>query len=158
MTDEKIYKEIKKYFKIQEFVSPKVYKKYGEGAWQFICPRLLHTLLIIREGLGKPMTINNWHVGGKFSQRGLRSNMGSIFMSKFKKGSMYLSAHVMGRAVDFDVKGMTAPEVRDWLEGIEKELPYKIRLENKMKGKQISWVHLDMFYRTASPKVYRFNI
>ena len=158
MTDEEIYKEIKKYFKIQEFVSKRVYKKYGEGAWQFICPRLLHTLLIIREGLGKPITINNWHNGGKFSQRGLRSNMGTIFYSKFKKGRMYLSAHIMGRAVDFDVKGMTAPEVRDWLEGFEKELPYKIRLENKMKGKQISWVHLDMFYRAASPKVYRFNI
>lgn len=158
MKDEKIYREIKKYFKIQEFVSPRVYKKYGETAWQFICPRLLHTLLIIRIAIDKPITINNWHTGGKFKQRGLRSNMGSIFYSKFKKGRMYLSAHVMGRAVDFDVAGMTAPEVRDWLEMFEKELPYKIRLENKMKGKQISWVHLDMFSNTANNKIYRFNI
>lgn len=158
VSDEKIYKEIKRYFKIQEFVSKRVYNKYGEGAWQFICPRLLHTLLIIREGLGKPITINNWHAGGKFSQRGLRSNMSSIFKNKFQKGVMYLSAHTMGKAIDFTVKDMTASEVRDWLEGIEKELPYKIRLENKMKGKQISWIHLDVFWNINNPKVYRFNI
>jgi len=158
MTDEKIYTEIKKYFTIQEFVSKKVYKKHGERAWKFICPRLLHTLLVIRIMIDKPITINNWHVGGKFSQRGLRSNLSSIFMSKFKKGRMYLSAHVLGRAVDFDVAGMTAPEVRQWLKGAYKHLPYKIRLENEMKGKQINWVHLDMFWEKKNKKVYLFNI
>lgn len=157
MSDEEIYKKIKEYFTIEEFVSKKVHQKYGERAWQFICPRLLHTLIIIREDIGKPMTINNWHRGGKFSQRGLRSNLSSIFMSKFKKGRMYLSAHVMGRAVDFDVKGMTAEAVRMHLKGIHEKLPYKIRLEHKMAGKTISWVHLDIFH-TNNKKVYLFNV
>lgn len=158
MKDEEIYKEIKEYFVIQEFVSKKVYDKYGEKAWMFICPRLLHTLLIIRKDLGRPITINNWHIGGKFSQRGLRSNLSSIFMSKFKKGRMYLSAHVMGRAIDFDVAGMGAEEVRMWLKGYYKTLPYKVRLEHKMNGKNISWVHLDMFWSEKNNKVYQFNV
>lgn len=158
MTDEKIYKEIKEYFSIKELVSKKVYTKYGEGAWKFICPRLLHTLLIIRKEVNKPITINNWHIGGSFQQRGLRSNLSTIFMSKFKKGRMYLSAHVMGKAVDFDVQGMTAPGVRNWLETIEDKLPYKIRLEDKMKGKAISWVHLDVFYDEHKKDICRFNV
>ena len=158
MTDDQIYTEIKKYFFIEEFVSKKVHDKYGEKAWQFICPRLLHTVLIIRKKLDRPITINNWHRGGKFSQRGLRSNLSSIFMSKFKKGRMYLSAHVMGRAIDFDVKGMTAEQVRMWLVEAEDVLPYKIRLEHKMRGKNISWVHLDLFWNEKNPKVYLFNV
>jgi len=158
MTDEEIYKEIKEYFTIEEFVSKKVFTKYGEKAWMFICPRLLHTLLVIRKELGRPMTINNWAFGGKFSQRGLRSNLSSIFMSKFAKGRMYLSAHVMGRAVDFDVKGMKAYEVRAWLTANADLLPYKIRLEDNMNGKQINWVHVDMFHEVKNNKVYKFNV
>jgi len=157
MIDEEIYKEIKEYFTIEEFVSKKVFVKYGERAWMFICPRLLHTLLIIRKELGRPMTINNWAFGGKFSQRGLRSNLSSIFMSKFAKGRMYLSAHVMGRAVDFDVKGMSAEDVRNWLVDNAELFPYKIRLEWHMNRSKISWMHLDMFH-TKNEKVYKFNI
>jgi hypothetical protein len=158
MTDDQIYSEIKNYFFIEEFVSKKVFDKYGENAWQFLCPRLLYTILIIRKKLDRSITINNWHRGGKFSQRGLRSNLSSIFMSKFRKGRMYLSAHVMGRAIDFDVKGMTAEQVRLWLVEVEDILPYKIRLENKMNGKQISWVHLDVYWNEKNNHVYLFNI
>ena len=115
MTDEALLYAVKKNFNIKEFVSKRVYKKYGESAWKFICPRLLETMVFIRKELNKPITINNWSSGGKFQQRGLRSNLGYIFYSKFKKSVMYLSAHVMGKAVDFDVQGMTANEVREWL-------------------------------------------
>lgn len=158
MSDEEIYKEIKKFFSIEELVSKKVHTKYGEKAWQFMCPRLLHTLLVVRKAIDRPITVNNWHNGGKLQQRGLRSNLGSIFMSKFKKGRMYLSAHVMGKAVDFDVQGMTAEQVRMFIKGIHKDLPYKIRLEHKMNGKFISWVHLDLFWNDKNPKTYFFNV
>lgn len=158
MTDEEIYDKIKKYFNIEELVSPKVHKKHGERAWKFLSPRLLHTLLIIREGIGKPITINNWHKGGSFKQRGLRSNLGYIFLSKFKKGVLYLSGHVLGIAVDFDVKGLSANDVRDWIDLNADKLPYKVRLENKLKGKYISWIHIDLIWEKKNPKVYRFNI
>ncbi len=158
MTDEQILKGIKIDFCIEEFVSPRVFKKYGESAWQFLDMRMLHTVYIVRELLGKSITINNWKWGGKFTQRGLRSNVGYIFKSKFLKGVMYLSGHVLGKAVDFDVKGMTAVEVREWLVRNQKQLPYKIRLECKLNGKEITWTHLDLLYNERNDKVYRFNV
>lgn len=158
MTDVEIYDKIRKYFKIEEFVNKKTYQKYGQGAWMFICPRLLETMLVIRESIGFPITINTWHRGGRFSQRGLRTNIGQIVRKKTLRGIMYLSAHTMGRAVDFDVSGMTANEVRDWIKSNHALLPYKIRLEHKMRGKTISWVHLDVFYSVNNSKVYLFNV
>ncbi len=158
MTDEKILQEIKKYFCIEEFVSKSVFDKYGETAWQFLSPRLLHTMIVIRKELKRSITINNWKWGGKFSQRGLRENTSSIVSKKTKSNKTYLSAHCLGCAVDFDVKGMEAIDVRIWIAGNPDKLPCKIRLENEMKGKQINWVHLDVYSKEDNPKVYLFNI
>ena len=158
MRDEEILQEIKEYFCIEEFVSKTVFDKYGDKSWQFINPRLLHTMLVIRKELGKSITINNWKWGGKFSQRGLRENTSSIVMSKNRLGKTYLSAHVLGSAVDFDVKGMDAMDVRIWLVGSASKLPYKIRLENEMNGKQINWIHLDCYSHPDNDKVHLFNV
>ena len=150
--------ELKKYFSIKELVSESVYNKHGESAWKFICPMLIHTLLVIRKEIDKPITINNWANGGKFQQRGLRENTSNIVRSKTKSKRLYLSAHTMGKAIDFDVKGMTAVEVREWLKNHYYILPYKIRLENEMNGKPITWVHADLFQEENNPKVYLFNV
>lgn len=158
MSDEEILQEIKEYFCIEEFVSEKVFKIHGENAWQFISPRLLHTMLIIRKELDSSITINNWKWGGRFDERGLRENVCDIVSKKTKEDKLYLSGHTMGRAVDFDVKGMKASTVRSWLKNNADLLPCKIRLENEMNGKQISWVHLDVFSNKRLPKVYLFNI
>jgi hypothetical protein len=158
MKDEEILQEIKKYFCIEEFVSKEVFEKYGESAWQFISPRLLHTMLIIRKEFKKSITINNWKWGGKFSQRGLRENTCRMVMNKNRLGITYLSAHVLGCAVDFDIQGVDAMDVRIWLAGNPDKLPYKIRLENEMNGKQINWVHLDVYSNEKNPKVYLFNV
>lgn len=158
LTDAEVLNLIKKYFCVQELVSPEVFNKYGETSWQFICPRLLRTILWVRTNLDKPLTINNWKWGGPFTQRGLRENTSDIVSKKTKSGRMYLSAHTMGKAVDFDVKGMSAEEVRMWLKERAEELPYPIRLEHHMKGKPISWVHLDVFFNPKNPKVYLFDV
>ena len=158
MSDEEILQRFKKYFKIEEFVNKKTASKFGQTALQFICPRLLHTMLVIREAINKPITINTWHKGGRFSQRGLRTNIGQIVRKKTQRGVLYLSAHTMGKAVDFDVKGMTAEQVRAWLKSNIKILPYKIRLEHKMRGKPIGWVHLDVFSKETNNKIYLFNV
>lgn len=145
----------KKYFKIQELVDEAVYNKWRSKAWQFIDLSLIESLLIVREGLGKPITINNWSYGGRFDERGLRHNVSDMVINKTQP---YLSAHMMGKAVDFDVKGMTAEEVRDWICDNEALFPHKIRLEHKMKDKPITWVHLDVFDYSKNPHIYKFNI
>ena len=76
----------------------------------------------------------------------------------FFKNKLYLSAHLFGKGVDFDVQGMTAVEVRKWMVENAHLFPVKIRLENLLKGKPISWVHMDTFYEQKNPKVYLFNV
>jgi len=148
-------KTIKDYFIIQELVDSTVYEKYGEIAWKFIDDRLLECLLIVRQELGVPISVNNWFYGGNFTQRGLRHNMSPLVSSKDK---LYLSAHIFGKAVDFDVSGMTAVEVRKWIVDNPQKFPYKIRLERNLGGKPITWVHLDIMSDESKPKVYQFDV
>lgn len=147
--------KIKDYFDIRELVDKQTFDRFGEKAWMFFDPRLIETILFIRETLCKPIIANTWHLGGNLSQRGLRTNLSPLVKNK---SGLYLSAHRQGMALDFDVRGMKAYEVRDWLEDNEDALPHKIRLENEMNGEQISWVHLDTFDYKNNPKVYMFNI
>ena len=63
-----------------------------------------------------------------------------------------MSAHTMGKAVDFDVEGMTADEVRGWLAEHGAYLPYPIRVEN-----DVNWLHMDVFQNKDNVKVYFFN-
>jgi len=149
-----VINDIKEYFCIEELVDEQVYRLYGESAWRFIDRDLLEVLLIIREQLDRPITINNWKWGGIFAQRGLRHNQSDLVKRKTR---IYLSAHMFGKAIDFDVKGMTACEVREWLEDNEHLLPYPIRLERNLNGKPINWVHLDVIDQ-GQGKVYLFDV
>lgn len=131
--------EIKDYFDIRELVCRHVYSKFGEKAWDFIDKDLLAVLLAIRKGIGKPITVNTWHMGGNLSQRGLRCNTCDLVLKNSKMNKLYLSAHIQGKAVDFDIRGMTANEVRRWISDNKDLIPCQIRLENGT-----SWVHLDV--------------
>jgi len=149
-------KTIKDYFRIEELVDKTVYDKYGEAAWKFLDKDILTCMLVVREGLGKPITVNNWKAGGSFSQRGLRHNMSSLVKNKTR---LYLSAHIFGKAFDFDVKGMTAVEVREWIVANPDKFPCKIRLERNMNGKPISWIHMDTMSDDSKLfKVYQFDV
>ena len=98
---------------------------------------MLKNLEWIRENLGKPIIVNNWAMGGQYSQRGLRCCVCALVREKSMLEKPYLSDHVLARGVDFNVQGMTAQEVRDWLEEHKEELPYNVRIE-----KDVNWVHL----------------
>ena len=65
-------------------------------------------------GAGKAR--NGQHVGHRraLHQREPRRNLCSLVASKTKSGALYVSAYSQGMAVDFDVKGMKAVEVRKW--------------------------------------------
>ena len=154
MSREEVLNKIQNYFIIQELVDERTYNKHKENAWQFFSTDLLTCLLIIRKNLGRKITVNNWFWGGRFSQRGLRTNLSYLI----NKSKLYLSAHLMGKAVDFDVEGMTAEEVRNLIEDNADLFPCKIRLEHFKNGKPINWVHLDIFSNSNNPKIYKFNV
>lgn len=158
MTQEEIRTEIKKYFQIYELVGPKTYKKHGERAWKFFSDNALHSLLITRVNLNRKITVNTWYWGGKFSQRGLRTNVQNMFRQLTKALKLYLSGHVLGEAFDYDVQGMEAEEVREWIVANHHLYPMKIRLEHKKNGKPITWVHQDSIFEPHNPKVYLFNV
>lgn len=148
MNEKKVRKYIKKYFHIKELVGRRTFKKFGERSWRFLDYRLLYTLLIIRENLDLPITVNK----GKRQQRGLRTIVQQMIKNYFYKDKLYVSAHLLGKAVDFDVKGMTAHEVRKWIIQNKDLFPFKIRLENN-----VSWVHLDVIWEEKNSKIYLFN-
>lgn len=156
--EEEILKSLKKYFDISELVGPSTYKKHGQRAWKFFDFRLLETLLILRENINKPIIINNWKKGGVYKQRGLRTILQQIVKKFFYANRLYLSGHLLGKAIDFDVEGMTAQEVRQWIELNQDLFPYKIRLEYKKNKKTINWVHLDVIYETKNKFIYYFNV
>ena len=95
------------------------------------------------------MFANNWAIGGQFSQRGYRTNDDPVCKAqKFVPGS----AHFKGMALDFDVKGMTAEQVRKWLYENQEDAPVRFRVE-----KGVNWVHVDVMPHKASDKAYFFN-
>lgn len=130
-----ILPQIKGYFDIEELVCKHTYDKYGEGAWQFLDTDFLHALLIIRRDiLRRPMYCNHYSAGT--TQRGLRCNMCELVKDKT---SLYLSAHIQGKAGDFTVVGMTADEARKKIVEFQHMLPCPIRMEDG-----VSWLHIDV--------------
>jgi hypothetical protein len=148
------------FFDIKELVSKAVYDRDGEKAWRYFDTRLLITLFFIREKKDKSFTVNSWANNGSMQQRGFRENTCDIVSSKTARKKMYLSPHTMGCGVDFHVSGESAINTRKWLLEIQDELPFKIRLESKVlsTGKEITWVHLDVFDEPNNPKVYLFDV
>lgn len=147
MTRAEILTAIRPYFDIQELVCDHTYSRFGEQAWQFLDTDYLHCLLVIRRDiLNAPMWCN---VEGK-TQRGLRCNRCAIVRGK---SSVYLSAHVLGKAGDFDVTGMTAEEVRQKIKENASLLPCPIRMEAG-----VSWLHFDVLPQYGiTKKVYEFK-
>jgi len=139
------------YFELKELVCPHVFNKFGEGAWQFLHPRLLITLDKLRERLNKPIFVNNWDIGGSFDERGFRCIQCELVKKAIKEKRLYVSPHMEGQGADFDVEGMLSGEVRQWIVKNQGILPYAVRLENN-----VSWIHLDV-REVKGYKVYLFN-
>jgi hypothetical protein len=139
------------YFELEELVCPHVFKKLGQSAWQIFDSRLLITLETMRQRLNKPMFVNNWKTGGEFSQRGFRCIQCGLVKKAIEAEELYVSPHMTGQAVDFDVEGLVAEEVRLWIYKNKNIWPYAIRLESS-----VSWVHLDTRAYDAD-KVYIFK-
>ena len=83
------------------------------------------------------------------TQRGLRCNLCSLVKAKTEAGILYVSPHLLAAGFDFDVEGMTAEEVRQWLVQHKEELPYPIRIEQ-----DVNWVHLDVLTNSKEKIIF----
>lgn len=147
MNRQKIIAELSPYFKVQELVCPHIYKKWGEASWQFLDTDFLKTLLVIRRDiLSLPMVCNT----ANQSQRGIRCNCCQLVK---EKDGPYISAHILGKAGDFSVIGMTAEDARHKIIAYSHLLPHNIRLEAG-----VSWLHIDTLPQYGiHSKVYIFR-
>lgn len=157
MEKSKLISEIKKYFKVQEFVEERVFKRWGENAWNFLDDRLLETILILRRDILKvPLVCNDWAFGGKNSQRGLRSNVSALVKSKTDANTLYLSQHIFGKAVDFVSSKMSAEDMRKLIKQNASKLPYPIRVEDGASAP--TWLHIDVMNdMNQKDKIYFFK-
>ena len=140
------------YFSLDELVCEHVYNFYGDIAWQFFDPRLLITIDRLRERFNKPMYVNDWQIHGQFSQRGFRCLQCQLELDAVKNNKMYCSPHSRGQAIDFDVQGLAAEEIRQYIIKNPNLLPYPVRLEAG-----VNWVHLDTVDNFIGEKVILFN-
>lgn len=147
MTREEILNEIRRYFDIDELVCDHTFAKWGHQAWQFLDTDYLHCLLIIRRDIVKRAM---WCNGNQKKQRGLRCNRCPEVTSK---KTVYLSAHVLGKAGDFTISGLTAEKARQLIKEHADLLPCPIRME-----RNVSWLHFDVLPQYGvTDKVYEFN-
>lgn len=147
MTRDEIIRELHKFFQIRELVCEHTHSKWGERAWQFLDTAFLHNLLVIRRDiLQAPMVCNH----GSQLQRGLRCNRCGLVA---QKDAVYLSSHVLGKAGDFTVQGMTAQEARSRIRNSANLLPYPLRMEGG-----VTWLHIDVLPQFGiNEKIYEFT-
>lgn len=147
MTRNELIEKVKENFQLKELVCPHCINTYGDKAWQFLSTELLSTIYVLRnEVIKKPMIVNN---GTTFTQRGLRCNICELVKGKTKP---YMSAHALGKAIDFHVNGMEAEEVRQLIKDNIDKFEYPIRLEEG-----VSWCHCDVYTLDSDKKLVTFT-
>ena len=151
MKQNPILEAFQQYFDLREVVSKQVYERYGQQAWQFFDPRLLEVVVWLRKSMGIPLVCNNWASGGKFDERGFRSNLDPLVSEKTKKGILYCSSHSRGQGIDLSSGRAAAPTIRQWIRLHKEELPYPIRLESDKSAP--TWVHIDVCNTGTEPIV-----
>lgn len=147
MTRDEIIRQLKRYFQVSELVCNHTHAKWGEKSWQFLDTDFLHCLLVIRRDIIQmPMICNH----DEAHQRGLRCNRCDLVR---EKKNAYLSSHVLGKAGDFTIPGITAQEARSRIRNHANQLPGPIRMEGG-----VSWLHFDVLPQYGiTQKVYEFT-
>jgi hypothetical protein len=79
-------------FFLDEFIHPSIYRERGSRSISLIDHRVILAAQFIREKTGRPIVINNWAVGGKYQDSGLRTFDSTV-------GAKW-SQHKYGRAID----------------------------------------------------------
>ena len=150
-----ILEGIKKYFDIEELVCNHLleyYKNNPERCWDFLDTGFLANLLAIRRDIiQKPMYCNNHKKG--VHQRGIRCNLCELVKEKNRP---YLSGHVLGKAGDFSVEGVSDTQHMDRVRQRIKLLPVALSVPLRMEA-GVSWLHIDVMPTPNGQKVYEFE-
>lgn len=124
-----------KHFVVQEFVPPSIYSNFGVKAWWYISPVMVGIADRLRQVIGQPIIINNWHRGGAFVNRGYRTPQSKV-------GAAY-SMHRLGLAIDVSVRGMTPAQILDVIRR-EKQTFLELGLTTIEDIRHTpTWLHLD---------------
>ena len=70
------------------------------------------------------------------------------------KSNVYISAHLLGKGIDFNVAGLSDSEVRNTIKNNLDKFEYPIRLEKDTTG----WTHIDTYQpKGSTDKLIEFN-
>ena len=127
-----------KWFELYELLPPEVYTyqdlvsdKDQQPGWSYLDERLLITLDIVRDIIGKPLICNTWCQNGSRMNAGYRTIGCSVGAKK--------SMHKEGKAADLLCRDYTAEEMRQIIIANQDKLPYPIRMEA-----DVTWLHIDV--------------
>lgn len=135
------------YFILQELVDPVLFDEHGENCWALLDMNLVRDIDNIRHDFGVPITINDWHRGGRFKESGLRR-------SDTTTGSP-LSQHKLGKGFDLKVtKPSSASKLHSFILNNQKKYPAIRRMEDIRST--YGWVHVDS-KQTKSKNLYVFK-
>jgi len=128
--------KIRKDFDVREFVPPSIWRQFGKASRWFLDERMLDLAQFYRDYFDAPVTVNNWHYGGKFKERGFR-------LPNTDTGAQ-LSQHKMGRAFDCTVGGMSPNEVRKEIKDNEETFMEQGLTTLEHGDIATTWVHSDI--------------
>lgn len=134
--------QVSENFDVREFVGPAVWGKWKDKSIWFIDRRVIDISQTLRIKLGKPITINNWHIGGRFHESGLRTPGDETYKQ--------WSQHSFGRAADLKVEGMTPEDVMIHIIGLTKM--YRDMGLGAIEDIALtpSWLHFDCRYNPTT--------
>ncbi len=85
-------------------------------------------------------------------ERGARCNQCSL-VKVDHRNSLYLSAHILGKAGDFTIEGIPAEQARNMIKENYLKFPCNIRIEEG-----VSWLHFDVLPQYGiTQRVYGFR-
>jgi hypothetical protein len=134
-----------KHFIVQEFVPQETFEEHGDSSWQFLDPRLLQTMDLVREWFDRAVVVNNWASGGGYQYRGYRPPCVTVGAKE--------SQHRFGRACDFDVDGLSAEAARKIILDHQNDSAFRFITRVELG---VSWVHIDLA-NIDSVQIYPFN-
>ncbi len=127
--------KISEHFDVREFVPKEIWDKWGVNSIWWVNPKLVELAELIRNHFNASVTINNWHTGGSFNWRGLRT-------PSCTEGAS-LSQHRFMNAIDINVGGKNSDEVFD--EIFKNQGKFMTIGLTTMEDKSMTkgWTHLD---------------